>query len=477
MNEKLKRSELIEIEASELRVENEKATRELQRAQANIDRVQSLASETEVKAKDDLASLQKRQVELEIELNEMKEQVRHYRNNAASENEDHRSDKALLERRIKSLLSELGNCRLEKKLVSEEVNDLRLLLSQSQGALESITVDRGERSPFIQSRNESNLRSIHVQERVQQLLDLEADKARSRQQSHTPTRHSVDTVETNQHRPTPVLANHAGVKSSYRYDDKWSSAKEVPSETLRQTTTRSTDVQSFHNMKRNPATMQDDGVQHTVQPEISSANLGEHLEKENLRCSNSRTDHIVAAMSTFKENEHKPPVDVVIRKLSLRICNDEDEIQRDEESIHSLDTFMTWDTAGTVQQIKSKNIVKAKAKREVYKDTTTIVEPDRNITRRDQGRNHQTGEKTEGSATLPNADEQTNQELSCFSKSVERIEVATTSSKDHQEMRLSHPAGEQDNGGDVVVDDDDDGYASSDFETESTCDASNAPIS
>ena len=129
---------MIQIEVSDLRVENEKLRKVLNRAQTDTEQVKKTVDANSTQYKKDLRSIQSRNLELELELVQTKEELERYKIMATSADEKNKDTSKSLTFKVDTLDAALKKCKLEKSLLFEEVNNLRLLLSRSEGALATI---------------------------------------------------------------------------------------------------------------------------------------------------------------------------------------------------------------------------------------------------------------------------------------------------------------------------------------------------
>ncbi len=162
MSSKLKTSELAQIEVSDLRVENEKLRRDLNRAQTETDQLKKSSKSNEAHIQKELRMEKERNHKLESELNDAKHQVKHYKEMAIAANEKLKNKSLSLGSRINALDSELKRSELEKSLLGEEVRELRTLLSRSEGVLETINNGKENKGVCIENTSRSHSRNIQI---------------------------------------------------------------------------------------------------------------------------------------------------------------------------------------------------------------------------------------------------------------------------------------------------------------------------
>jgi regulator of replication initiation timing len=143
---------LIQIEVSDLRVENEKLRKVLNRSQTETEQVKKTVDMNSTQYRKDLRSIQSRNLELELELVHAKEELERYKIMATSADEKNKDTSKSLTFKVDRLDAALKKCKLEKSLLFEEVNNLRLLLSRSEGALATINNCEDNNESFDSSR-------------------------------------------------------------------------------------------------------------------------------------------------------------------------------------------------------------------------------------------------------------------------------------------------------------------------------------
>ena len=141
---RINKSEAAVIEASKLRMENESLIQDIQREQAKAAQIQILATEREARAQNDLALAQKQLIELQWNVDEIKEQLME----ETVKYKDSENERLKLERKVESLSCQKGRVKVEKKLLSEQVHNLQQLLVKSEGILENINDDKPDETYF-----------------------------------------------------------------------------------------------------------------------------------------------------------------------------------------------------------------------------------------------------------------------------------------------------------------------------------------
>jgi hypothetical protein len=407
MSSQLKKSELIQIEVSDLRVENEKLRRDLNRALVETDQVKSSSSANETRVQRDLCLVQDRNLELELELNHMKEEIEHCKAMTTSADEEHKKMSLSMVSRVNGLGSELKRSKLEKELLVEEVKDLRLLLSRSEGALETINSHgEGKDSRVRPSNGDGNNDCVHDQERLEPRLLRQADEERFHQQQITRTLRyrpvDVQTKDPLMYSSTHYQSNHQIIGQKVLQSESTYGARHANSNLVH-------DAPQFCHLKS------------LLKQDYSNF----HQEDRRLESTAIRAETYTGFV----------PNDIEIEDLSQKSGDAEDSIDRDDESKHSLETSITWDTA-TRRIVQPGNVKSDQALL-----PGMIVGTEINFNQNTEGELQNDGRKR------PDGDDRREQvPLSRTTKQDDNIPLEISQDDDLEET----------------------GYASSDFETEST---------
>ncbi len=134
----IKRGEVMEVEVSKWKNENNELRKKLYLTQAQLEDAITSRSTSNVQQNDREVQLQKEIKLMNQKYSELMEEVQRRDITSAHEEESHQHEKTLLEEQNAYLMTQLEHTRMEKDLALEEVEHLRHLLSSSEDALSSI---------------------------------------------------------------------------------------------------------------------------------------------------------------------------------------------------------------------------------------------------------------------------------------------------------------------------------------------------